>query len=74
MDVNGKTSWYGSALACPGNLPDGSPVTEPAVAEAVRWIEENHFPSIICTNACPDDPEYTVPLIGGEVTMRAMLE
>ncbi len=73
INMGGKTSWVASAVACPGTLPNGSPVTEPAVADAVRWIEENNFPSIICTSACPEDPKYTVPLPDGEVIMRAML-
>lgn len=73
INMGGKTSWVASAVACPGTLPNGSPVTEPAVANAVRWIEENNFPSIICTSACPEDPKYTVPLPDGEVIMRAML-
>ena len=74
MSVDGKSWWVASALACPGSLPDGSPITEPAVAQAVRWIEENYFPDIICVSTCPEDPEYTVPLPGGEVIMRAMLQ
>lgn len=74
MNMDGKSSWVASAIACPGNLPDGSPITERAVAEAVRWIEENYFPDIICVSTCPEYPEYTVPLRGGEVIMRAMLQ
>ncbi len=73
MNMNGKSAWVASSIACPGNLPDGSPITEPAVAEAVRWIENNYFPDIICVSTCPEDPKYTVPLRGGEVIMRAML-
>ncbi|MXO75998.1 hypothetical protein GRI40_12305 [Altererythrobacter aerius] len=70
----GEGIWAASAVACPGKLPNGAPITEPAVAEAVRWIEDNYFPDIICVSTCPKDPEYTVPLPGGEVIMRAMLQ
>lgn len=70
---DGRLIASANAVACPGDLPDGSPITEPAVAAVVRWIEENYFPDVICTSACPTDPVYTAPLPSGDVSMRAMI-
>ncbi|GAA5053559.1 hypothetical protein GCM10023208_15640 [Erythrobacter westpacificensis] len=64
---------YAIAVACPGNQPDGTPITEPGVAEVVRWIDEHSFPYVICTSSCPINPDYTVPLPGGDVTLKPML-
>lgn len=70
---NGRSSWFANAVACHGQSPDGSPITEPLVAEVVRWIEEQSFPDVICTSSCPINPEYTVPLPGGDVILKPML-
>lgn len=64
---------YANAVACPGNQPDGTPITEPAVAEVIRWINENYFPEVICVSTCPINPDYTVPLPGGDVILKPML-
>lgn len=64
---------YANAVACPGNQPDGTPITEPAVAEVMRWIDENYFPDVICVSTCPINPDYTVPLPGGDVILKPML-
>ena len=64
---------YANAVACPGNAPDGTPITEPAVAEVVRWIDEHSFPDVICLSTCPINPDYTVPLPGGDVILKPML-
>ena len=69
----GRLTASANAVACRGNLPDGSPITEPAVAAVVQWIENNYFPDIICAGSCPEDPVYTVPLPAGDVFLRAML-
>ena len=69
----GNNVWGSAAIACPGNLPDGSPITEPAVAKVAQWIDANYFPDVICVSTCPEDPEYTVPLPEGDVILKAML-
>ena len=69
----GNNVWGSAAVACPGNLPDGSPITEPAVAKVAQWIDANYFPDVICVSTCPEDPEYTVPLPEGDVILKAML-
>ena len=69
----GNNIWGSAAIACPGNLPDGSLITEPAVAKVAQWIDANHFPDVICVSTCPEDPEYTVPLPEGDVILKAML-
>ena len=69
----GTDVWASAAIACPGQLPDGSPITEPAVAKAAEWINANNFPDVICVSTCPTDPEYTVPLPEGDVILKAML-
>ena len=69
----GNNVWGSAAIACPGNLPDGSPITEPAVAKVAQWIDANYFPDVICVSTCPEDPEYTVPLSEGDVILKAML-
>ena len=63
------------AVACPGNLPDGTPVTDPAVAEAARWINENNFPDVICTGGpCNEEQRYIVPLPDGDIELRPVLK
>ena len=69
----GNNIWGSAAIACPGNLPDGSPITEPAVAKVTKWIDANYFPDVICVSTCPEDAEYTVPLPEGDVILKAML-
>lgn len=69
----GRTMAFANAIACPGNLPDGNPITERAVDKAAQWINANHFPDVICVSTCPTDPEYTVPLPEGDVILKAML-
>ncbi|MBS7670935.1 hypothetical protein [Croceicoccus gelatinilyticus] len=69
----GRTMAFANAIACPGNLPDGNPITERAVDRAAQWINANHFPDVICVSTCPTDPEYTVPLPEGDVILKAML-
>jgi len=69
----GDNVWGSAAIACPGNLPDGSPITEPAVAKVAQWIDANYFPDVICVSTCPEDPKYTVPLPEGDVILKAML-
>ncbi|GMM94520.1 hypothetical protein MTsN3n11_28230 [Qipengyuania sp. MTN3-11] len=69
----GDNIWGASAIACPGNQPDGTPISEPVVAEVVRWINENNFPNVICVSTCPINPDYTVPLPGGDVILKPML-
>ncbi|MXP15705.1 hypothetical protein GRI44_13195 [Altererythrobacter confluentis] len=69
----GNDVWGASAIACPGNLQDGSPVTELAVGEVVRWINANLFPDVICVSTCPVDPDYSVPLPGGDVVLKPLL-
>ena len=69
----GNDLWATQPVACPGNQPDGTPITEPAVAEAVRWINENNFPDVICVSTCPINPDYTVPLRGGDIILKPML-
>ncbi|PZT90743.1 MAG: hypothetical protein DI637_03155 [Citromicrobium sp.] len=65
---------YANAVACTGDLPDGTPETDPIVAEVVRWIDEHSFPDVICTSSCPINPDYTVPLPGGDVILKWMLQ
>lgn len=69
----GDNIWGASAIACPGELPDGTRITEPVVAEVVRWINENYFPDVICVSTCPINLDYTVPLPGGDVILKPML-
>ena len=69
----GRTMAFANAIACPGDLPDGSPITDPVLAQVAQWIEANNFPDIICVSTCPEDPNYTVPLPEGDVTLKAML-
>lgn len=69
----GTTMAFANAIACPGDLPDGNPITEPVIAQVARWIDANHFPDIICVSTCPIDPENTVPLPEGDVILKAML-
>lgn len=69
----GDNIWGASAIACPGELPDGTLITEPVVAEVVRWINENYFPDVICVSTCPINPDYTAPLPGGDVILKPML-
>ena len=69
----GNNIWGSAAIACPGTLPDGSPITEPAVAKVAQWIDANNFPNVICTSSCPTDVEYTVPLPDGDVILRDIL-
>ena len=69
----GNNVWGSAAIACPNLLPDGSPITEPAVAKVAQWIDANTFPYVICTSSCPTDVEYTVPLLEGDVTLRDIL-
>ena len=68
-----STVAFANAIACPGDLSDGNPITEPVVAQVARWIDANSFPDIICVSTCPTDPEYTVPLPEGDVILKAML-
>ena len=69
----GNDIWGSAAIACSGNLPDGSLITEPAVAKVAQWINANYFPDVICVSTCPEDPGYTVPLPEGDVILKAML-
>ncbi|WP_336985566.1 hypothetical protein [Altererythrobacter aquiaggeris] len=71
--TEGRRTASANAVACPGDQPNGDPVTEVAVQKAAQWIDQNYFPDIICVSTCPTDPEYTVPLPDGDVVMRAML-
>lgn len=64
-------SWVTTDAGCTDS--GGSDLAEPVVERVARWIEDNGFPDIICVSTCPADPNYTVPLRDGEVTMRAML-
>ncbi len=70
-----ETGWtvYANTAACPDNLPDGSPITEPVVTKVAQWIDANTFPYVICTSSCPTDVEYTVPLPEGVVILRDIL-
>ncbi|WP_424771255.1 hypothetical protein [Pontixanthobacter sp.] len=53
----------------------GTPKTEPAVAEAARWINENNFPDIICTGGpCNEEQRYIVPLPEGDIELRPVLK
>ena len=70
---NGKNSAFANAVACPGKLPNGHPVTEPVVAEVVAWISAHHFPHVLCVADCPTSPPYIVPLSSGDVILRAVL-
>ncbi|WP_454597630.1 hypothetical protein [Qipengyuania sp. SM2507] len=72
--TEGKRIASASAVACPGDQPNGDPVTEIAVQDAAQWIDQNYFPDIICVSTCPTDPEYIVPLPDGDVVMRAMMQ
>ena len=63
--------WVTSDAGCTDSV--GSDLAEPVVERVARWIEDNGFPDIICVSTCPVDPNYTVPLRGGEVTMRAIV-
>lgn len=65
--------WASATIACPDKLPDASPNTEPVVSKVAQWIDVNNFPYIICVGACPENPEYTVPLPEGDVILKAML-
>ena len=65
--------WASATIACPDKLPDASPNTEPVVSKVAQWIDANNFPYIICVGACPENPEYTVPLPEGDVILKAML-
>lgn len=65
--------WASATIACPDKLPDVSPNTEPVVSKVAQWIDANNFPYIICVGACPENPEYTVPLPEGDVILKAML-
>lgn len=73
--MDGKLMVFANAVACPGNFPDGTPITEPAVAEAARWINENDFPDIICTGGpCNEEQRYSVPVPDGDIALRPVLK
>ncbi|QQN74376.1 hypothetical protein [Croceicoccus sp. YJ47] len=72
ISEGGRTMAFANAIACPGDLPDGNPITEPVVAQVAQWIDANSFPDVICVSTCPENPEYTVPLPEGDVILKAM--
>lgn len=63
--------WVTNDAGCTDSV--GRDLAEPVVERVAKWIDDNGFPDIICVSTCPADPNYTVPLRDGEVTMRAML-
>lgn len=63
--------WVTNDAGCTDSA--GSDLAEPVVERVAKWIEDNGFPDIICVSTCPADPNHTVSLRDGEVTMRAML-
>lgn len=73
--IDGKLMVFANAVACPGNLPDGTPVTDPAVTKAAQWINENNFPDVICTGGpCNEEQRYIVPLPDGDIELRPVLK
>jgi hypothetical protein len=70
-----SAKWTRSHSICPGDTPGGTAAIRSAVEEAVRWIEANGFPHVMCIliGPCKDDQGNIVPLPGGEIDLREML-